>query len=260
MTLLLKSFLSSMLCFFILSTSRFADNQRFNGGAKPIATCDSLNPYVVIDRLFKDIRDKKIVGDTAKHLVMNQLKRIDSCYLLQNPVKYSKKDWKFPVKGYTYKEIGGRNGNGYIPNKFDFYDTLKRKSHPAQDIFVFDKNQDNIDDRTGKRADIVSMSGGVVICVENSWEPTSLLRGGKYVWVYDVDSRGFFYYAHNDTVCVQPGDVLVPGQKLAELGRTGLNAYKKRSPTHLHIMYLKLQSNGDLAPVNLYSDLVKAKH
>jgi murein DD-endopeptidase MepM/ murein hydrolase activator NlpD len=46
------------------------------------------------------------------------------------------------------------------------------------------------------------------------------------------------------------GDVIKSNQVIAKVGRTGLNAYKKRSPTHLHFMVLKLNSNYYPQPIN----------
>jgi hypothetical protein len=94
-----------------------------------------------------------------------------------------------------------------------------------------------------------------VIASESEWDTDSDLRGGKYIYVYDYVSDGIFYYAHNSEIFVKPGDILNAGDIIAHVGRTGLNAYKKRSPTHLHIMYL-VTEDGYPKPKNIYGDLL----
>jgi hypothetical protein len=93
------------------------------------------------------------------------------------------------------------------------------------------------------------MSSGLVLAIETAWKPGSDYRGGNWIWVYDPTLHGLFYYAHNSEVHVVPGQWVQAGQKLAEMGRTGFNAYKTRSPTHLHLPQ----------PLNTYEWLLTAK-
>ncbi|MEZ0538592.1 M23 family metallopeptidase [Fibrella arboris] len=165
----------------------------------------------------------------------------------------------FPLKGYSASAIGGTHGEGYRGNGFDLFDYNVRGSHPAQDIFIRDQNQDSVDDRNGKPVDVLSMSDGLVVAMETGWTPAQEYRGGNWIWVYDPVRNGLFYYAHNNVVIVAMGDWVRAGQKIAEVGRTGLNAYKPRSPTHLHLMYLQLQANGLPLPQNTYNWLLAAK-
>jgi hypothetical protein len=51
---------------------------------------------------------------------------------------------------------------------------------------------------------------------------------------------------------VRPGDVL------ATVGRSGFNAAKRRSPTHLHLSVLLLR-DGRLLPQDIYADLKHAR-
>lgn len=162
----------------------------------------------------------------------------------------------FPLKGYNYRAIGGTNGNGYSDKGYNYLDGNKHTAHPAQDIFINDKNQDGIDDKTHKPVDVLAVYDGYVIACSNTWDSTSTLRGGKFIWIYD-DYRGLTYYAHNRAIFVKPGDRLTQGQKIAEVGRTGFNAYKKRSPTHLHFSAFKL-NDGLPVPYNPYHDLKKS--
>jgi murein DD-endopeptidase MepM/ murein hydrolase activator NlpD len=103
------------------------------------------------------------------------------------------------------------------------------------------------------------MSGGVVVETRKNWTPEMMdIKGGNIVYVYDNYSDGLFYYAHMNKVYVNVGDFVLPGTVLGIMGRTGKNAYPSRSPTHLHIMYVK-NNKGDLRPVNLYDELCKVK-
>lgn len=172
--------------------------------------------------------------------------------------KYSDKDWVFPVKGYTPAAIGGVGGSGYNPSGFDFFDQ-NSGGHPAHDIFIADRNQDCLDDATNEPVEILSMSGGIVVETRKNWDNTMMdIRGGNIVYVYDNFTNGFFYYAHLKEVAVSTGDFVKPGTVLGTMGRTGKNAYPSRSPTHLHIMYVR-SFDGDLRPENIYNDLLNAK-
>ncbi len=167
--------------------------------------------------------------------------------------------FSFPIRGYATSAIGGTHGEGYRGDGFDLFDYNVRGSHPAQDIFISDRNQDHIDDRTNQPVDILAMSSGLVLAIETNWKPGSEYRGGNWIWVYDPILNGLFYYAHNSQVDVTPGQWVQAGEKLAEMGRTGFNAYKARSPTHLHLMYLQIQPNGLPTPLNTYAWLLTAR-
>lgn len=173
-------------------------------------------------------------------------------------IKYSDKEWVFPVKGYGPAAIGGNNGSGYITAGFDFFDK-NSGGHPAHDIFINDGNQDCLDDATNKPVEILSMSGGIVIETRKNWTTDMMdIKGGNIVYVYDNFSNGFFYYAHLNEVYVNVGEMVKPGTVLGTMGRTGKNAFPSRSPTHLHIMYVR-SVNGDMIPDNIYNDLLNAK-
>lgn len=170
--------------------------------------------------------------------------------------KYSDAEWVFPVKGYTSAAIGGFGGSGYIATGFDFFDK-NSGGHPAHDIFINDGNQDCLDDATNTPVEILSMSGGVVVETRKNWTTDMMdIKGGNIVYVYDNFTNGFFYYAHFKEVYVNVGDIVKPGTSLGIMGRTGKNAYPSRSPTHLHLMYVR-SYDGDLRPENIYNDLIK---
>jgi murein DD-endopeptidase MepM/ murein hydrolase activator NlpD len=48
-------------------------------------------------------------------------------------------------------------------------------------------------------------------------------------------------------------------QTIATVGRTGLNAFKKRSPTHLHFTQLRFNNNFYPKPIDTYKELLEAK-
>jgi len=165
--------------------------------------------------------------------------------------------WVFPLQGYKPAAIGGTNGNGYSDKGYSYLDGNKHGAHPAHDIFINDKNQDSQDDRTQQPVNVLAVDDGIVIACSNDWEPNSTLRGGKFIWIYHPAADIFTYYAHNQAIFVKPGDYIKQGTKIAEVGRTGLNAYKKRSPTHLHFSSFKLVNDLPV-PFNSYTQLKKA--
>lgn len=167
--------------------------------------------------------------------------------------------WVFPLQGYTSTAIGGSHGNGYSDKGYSYFDGNKHLAHPAHDIFISDRNQDAIDDKTHGPVNILAVADGVVIACCNEWANNSDLRGGRYIWIYHPQQNILTYYAHNRAIFVSPGDVVKKGDKIAEMGRTGYNAFKKRSPTHLHFSAYHLVNDVPV-PYNCYSQLVKAQH
>ncbi len=170
----------------------------------------------------------------------------------------SNASWVFPLAGYKANAIGGVRGNGYHDKGYHYLDGNKHTAHPAHDIFITDRDQNDLDDKTGRPIEVLAVTDGVVLACSNQWEPNNTLRGGKYIWLYHPSLNIISYYAHNRAIFVKPGDVVKQGQKLAEVGRTGMNAYKKRSPTHLHFSGFKIL-NSLPVPFNTYTDLIQSK-
>ena len=167
----------------------------------------------------------------------------------------------FPLRGYGIKQVGGKRGEGFRPSRYEFVGPKRRIGHPAQDIFVYDGNQDGLDDRTGSPIEVLSIADGVVVSAFSEWspfseEPGNGKRGGNYVWVYHPALYLFAYYAHLQEVKVDVGRRVAGGQGIATLGRTGTNAYAERSPTHLHLMLLRAE---EMRPVDPYP-LLKGSH
>ncbi|MFH1238824.1 MAG: M23 family metallopeptidase [bacterium] len=207
------------------------------------------------------VRDGLIDKNTARQQlpqIMAGLREFAGHYTFQENQK-----WVFPVKGYGLKSIGGKNGDGYQPDivygtspikGYDFFDGNRHGGHPAHDIFVRDKNQDTLDDKTAKQVELIAMTDSLVLSISQGWTPSSKLRGGNVVWLYNPRLNMIFYYAHMDKIYVKQGDFLKAGLPIGTVGRTGLLAWRKQSPTHVHLMVLKCQDNT-LKPFNYYKVL-----
>jgi peptidoglycan LD-endopeptidase LytH len=204
------------------------------------------------------IRDTRINKPQAKEQFRALIEQIRNEYYASEGNDYATRDWVFPLKGYGYKAIGGVTGNGYKIAGYDYFDGNRHRGHPSQDIFINDKTQQGIDAGTKKSVSVLSITGGVVVAAKKNWDQSSKLRGGKYIWIYDPTSHALIYYAHNSILHVEPGDFIKPGDVIAYVGRTGLNASKRRSPTHLHITYLSI-SDGLPVPRNIYKELTKSR-
>jgi len=235
-----------VLIFIFLPVSIFSQSQTLKN------LCEQFN------EVNTQVRDGEITKFDAEKVIGDLLTKIRTQFFLDGGVEYDIDQWVFPLKGYGASAIGGTNGSGYNSKGYSYFDGNKHGGHPAHDIFIRDKNQDCLDDVTGEPVDVLSISSGVVVALEKSWDISSNLRGGIYIWIYDTKTDALFYYAHNSKLTVELGDILKPGDKIAEVGRTGLNAYKKRSPTHLHLSYLKV-NGGNLTPANPYEYLTKIK-
>lgn len=209
--------------------------------------------------LYLAIRDGEIEPSKAQDSMRKLLPLIKD-YFIQNGGKLtSDTNWYFPVKGYGMNMIGGKRGSDYIPGKYAFYNTHGNASHPAHDIFISDKNQDFIDDNHNDFVKILSMTNGVVVSTEHFWDTTMTTKGGNFIYIYEPFSNIMYYYAHNDVLWVSLGDIVLAGQHIANMGRTGLNAYKKRSPTHLHFSMLQFDDEANAKPIKPYPYLEKTK-
>lgn len=222
--------------------------------AEPSSRASALTPAHEWEYLEKTIRTEGLEKKRAVTIMKNMRPMLDGYFREKSGVPFSKARWVFPLK-YGVKNIE----KYYVANRFDFFSKARNNDHPASDIFIRDRDQDSIDDKTGRPVPVLSMSCGVVVSTNDEWEHGDALRGGKYVWIYDPVTKGLFYYAHMSAVLVSVGDIVKPGAEIGAVGRTGKNAYAKRSRTHLHIMYLHYPENGRPYPQRLYQDLQAAR-
>ena len=221
-----------------------------------LVLAQAANPCLDFDALYARIRDQQIDRAAALAQVRTLLPQIRA-YADQHGVEDAPDAWRFPLDGYGAEAIGGTNGSGYRPDGYDWFDGKNSKGHPGHDLFIHDRNQDSLDDRTGRPVAVLSMAAGVVVATASDWDARSGLRGGRYVYIYSPARHGFFYYAHNASVTVKPCDVVRAGTPIATVGRTGRNAAMPRSPTHLHVMFLAVGDGGYPRPRDIYADLVR---
>ena len=205
-----------------------------------------------IDNLIRDNRIKKDAAiDSLKLFVKLTVK-----YCELNNIKFTKhNDWVFPMSGLTicsYRD----NGKDYKDSRFDFFQGAEFNDHPAHDIFILDSDSNSIEDSTKKHVNAVAMTSGVIISIYNTWEKGNFLRSGKYIKLFDPESESIFYYSHLDSVFVKPGDIIIAGDIIGLVGRTGRNAISGR--THLHIAYYKIE-DGYPKPKNILKDLYRTE-
>lgn len=203
------------------------------------------------DQLQREVRDRTIARQEAAKKIVGLEEKLRGEFA----GKVAPSPFRFPVKGYGPDCIGGDDGSGYRPKGYDFYDGDHHGGHPAHDLFIKDPEGTGLDASTGKPAEITSFSSGVVVAVNRSWDYPSSVRGGIYIWIYSPADQRYYYYAHLSKALVAPGDVVKAGDPIGLLGRSGKNAWPKRSPTHLHFMCLSFDG-GRMTPVNIYRELL----
>jgi len=208
--------------------------------------------------LNNSIRDGAIPRSAAQAGLQRLIAGVRAEYYRAGHVDFRRSEWSFPLEGYGAKSVGGGRRHGYAARGYDFYTGNRHGGHPSYDIFIRDRNQDGLDDLTGKPVTVLSMTGGIVVALERNWEGGSRLRGGKYLWVYDPANDLLVYYAHNNDIFVELGQFVRPGEPLATVGRSGWNAAKKRSPTHLHLTAVRVSRDGRVVPVKIYQDMARA--
>jgi murein DD-endopeptidase MepM/ murein hydrolase activator NlpD len=206
--------------------------------------------------LYLKIRDSQISKEEALARLRALEPLLEDRYL-KGWSRTSEDRLGFPLRGYGPSAIGGKGGSGYQPEGYDFFDGNRHKGHPGHDIFIRDKNQDGLDDVTGRPVEVISVSSGIVVSVNLNWEPSSPIRGGNYIWIYDPIKSRYYYYAHLDEIFVSVGQIVSKGERLGTVGRTGVKAYPKSSPTHLHFV-VHQSIEGHPKPINPYLELIKA--
>jgi hypothetical protein len=196
------------------------------------------------DLFEKQIRDQTISKDSAHHLFPVIY---DSLLIFSSRFSFAKQSpWTFPVQGYSIHDVGKNSFKpdiyyGGSPIKgYDFFDGNRHGGHPAYDIFIHDKNRDCMDDRTGKPVYIAAPCDMIILSTETLWQKGSAIRGGNYVWALAPQSGELLYFAHMDSVLACKGMFIRSHERIGTVGRTGKNAAKKDSATHLHMMVLQV--------------------
>jgi len=241
---LIKPFLISFL-FLILS---------FIGFTAPLVS--QTNPASEWNLLYPKIRDHLISKEEAQYKLKKLEVLLKDFYLKTASLGQDDRLW-FPLKGYGHPDIGGKEGSGYQIQGYDFFDGNQHKGHPGHDIFIHDKNQDSLDDETGKPVEVIAAASGVVVSVNLNWEPSSPIRGGNYIWIFEPIKNRYYYYAHLNEIFIKVGQVVSRGERLGTVGRTGVKASPKKSPTHLHFT-VHQSKDGYPKPINPYLELIKA--
>jgi peptidoglycan LD-endopeptidase LytH len=222
----------------------------------------SVNPLGTVCMSFNTlntrIRDNRIDVRSARIELKRLLAEVRDEYYRAGGLEYPKSAWVFPLAGYDARAIGGGRRHSYIARGYDFFSGNRHVGHPSYDIFICDRNRDSLDDRSGTPVKVRSLTGGIVVALEREWQAGSRLRGGRYLWVYDPANDLLVYYAHNGELSVGLGDVVRPGDPLASVGRSGYNAARRRSPTHLHLTVVRVQ-DGRVVPLDIYRELKQAR-
>ena len=206
--------------------------------------------------LYPKIRDRLISKEEAQTKLRELEGLLKELYSKTLPSRENDR-LCFPLKGYGPRDIGGEKGSGYQIQGYDFFDGNQHKGHPGHDIFIHDKNQDGLDDETGKPVEVIAAASGVVVSINLNWEPSSPIRGGNYIWIFDPIKSQYFYDAHLNEVFIKVGQFISKGKPLGTVGRTGVKAYPKKSPTHLHFT-VHQSKDGYPKPINPYLELIKA--
>jgi hypothetical protein len=204
------------------------------------------------------IRDGKIGRVAARDELKRLLAEIREAHYREGGNDHSGEPWVFPLAGYDSRAIGDGRNRGYIGRGYDYFSGNRHAGHPAFDIFIRDRNQDSLDDRSNKPVKVLSLTNGIVVALEQEWQSGSELRGGRYLWVYDPANQLLVYYAHNSELFVQLGEIVKPGDLLASVGRSGYNAAKRRSPSHLHLSVMRIE-DGRPIPLNVFRELARAR-
>ena len=208
------------------------------------------------------VRDNRIPKEEARAELKSLLSELSGA--INSKYQMESGSWVFPIKGYSRKAMNKDDFNPasvygpYGVKGYDFFDGNRHGGHPAYDIFIRDKNQDSLDDKTKRNVKLLAMSDMLVLSLNNGWKKGSKMRGGNYIWLINPREKKLFYYAHMKDIFVKPGEFVRKGDALGTVGRTGYLADKKTSPTHVHLMVLEYDQ-GILKPFDYLPLLPKLK-
>jgi murein DD-endopeptidase MepM/ murein hydrolase activator NlpD len=96
-----------------------------------------------------------------------------------------------------------------------------------------------IDLFTPEGTPVTAVSRGVVVLAERDWSPENLFsttsrKGGNSVILFDPDRDRFYRYCHLSYVQASSGDLVASGERLGDVGHSGLNASRAGHGRHLH--------------------------
>jgi peptidoglycan LD-endopeptidase LytH len=222
------------------------------------------NPLGEWERLEKQVRDQALPKDSLRAEFPAVYGALKAAYSRTSPAAIDS-PWVFPLAnaaGYSRSSVGkggfrpGIRYGGSAIKGYDFFDGNSHGGHPAYDIFIRDVNRDCRDDRNGKSVSVLAPIDLIVMSKQDTWQTGSSQRGGKYLWTFNPQADLLIYFAHLDSIMVAPGDMIAAGGPLGTVGRSGKNAHAKRSPTHLHLMVLRVE-NGFPVPFDYFRFLGK---
>ena len=164
--------------------------------------------------------------------------------------------WIFPVSRMRpVDSMGGPDGKGFLKNRRVKCYATARAGHPAHDLFIRDRRQSGRD-RQGRAFEALAVEAGYVMSVKRGWTKEGG-AGGNYLLLYLPARNWVAYYAHMESISVEVGQRVEAGESLGTIGRSGTNATKSRSPTHLHFAIWNPQNNW--MPLDPYSLLRNAQ-
>jgi murein DD-endopeptidase MepM/ murein hydrolase activator NlpD len=137
--------------------------------------------------------------------------------------------WMFPLPGYD----AGSYGESYDAESYRFLDGPRAKGYPALRIYIRDSERSGVEDRTKKPQPVVSATDGVVVASEKFWKEGDPCPWGDYVMVLDQEDKLFFLYGNLGRLRVSPGQLVLKGEVIGWLGRTGKDVQARHLGTQL---------------------------
>jgi murein DD-endopeptidase MepM/ murein hydrolase activator NlpD len=135
----------------------------------------------------------------------------------------------FPLPGYDASAFA----ESYWVDEYRYLDGAKAKGFPGLRIYLRDRGRLGLDERTKKPAPVVSATDGVVVAAEKFWKDADASSLGDFITVLDQQDKLLFTYAHLGHIRVSPGQLVVKGEVLGWVGRTGRNVVDRHLGTHL---------------------------
>ncbi len=134
---------------------------------------------------------------------------------------------------------------------------------------IWKGHQDAIDLYAPLGSPVFAMKSGIVVLAESGWDleaPQSLSttspRGGNSVILYHPQDGTYTRYAHLYEVFSQPLDVIVSGESLGTVGKTGERAADLSKESHLHFEMNRMDSQGgsEVVPTPILQELLSKLH